>query len=91
MPAFWTSTAIVLLATGVATLPSPQACSDRYSKAKHIVALYKTAPSGEGNFEADIIVGSQTIRAVLDTGSSNTWFLPGDYQCLNQTTLQPVL
>lgn len=88
MPSSLAFAATALLATGVAALPSPKSCADLYEKAKHTLPLYKTARAAEANYEADITVGSQTLRAFLDTGSSDTWFMPEGYQCLNQTTLQ---
>lgn len=90
MPTFWTCATIALLATSITALPSPEPCISRYPKAKHTLPLYRTSKPAEGNFEADITVGSQTLRAIMDTGSSDTWFLPQNYQCLNQTTLQPM-
>ena len=64
MLAFWNSFAKTFFVTGIATLPAPQSCANLYAKAKHSIPLYRTAQVNEGNFEADITVGSQTICAV---------------------------
>ena len=90
MAAFWYSVAMTVLAAGVHALPSLQRCTDRYPPAKHTIPLYRTTLSAGGNFEADITTGSQTVRAVLDTGSSNTWFMQTGFQCLSAESHIPI-
>ena len=43
-----------------------------------------------GVFSADVTVGNQTLRAALDTGSSDTWILTKGANCTALATLQPV-
>ena len=68
--------------------PSPSAAK-QYPIAKHVIPLYPPPLPIIGKFQADIRVGSQTLRAVLDTGSADTWFMQEDTKCLN-LTLQSV-
>lgn len=37
------------------------------------------------NYVADVQWGDQTFSLILDTGSSDTWVLQEDFQCLNST------
>ena len=91
MPKFWTiAVTAVLVAVSTALPPPHRPCASRYPRAKHIAPLYRTTVPGLGNFEADIKVGSQTVRAIMDTGSSEIWFMPDNVECLDPETLQPI-
>ncbi|KAJ9604449.1 hypothetical protein H2200_011285 [Cladophialophora chaetospira] len=81
---------IMVLAAEVAAIPSARGGLTGYSQAKHVLPLYRTADATSGSFEADITIGSQTVRAIMDTGSSDPFFMPQDVQCLNITTNQPI-
>lgn len=81
---------MVLLAANATALPSFKSCVDSYPQAEHTVPLYMTTYPFIGNFEANITVGSQNVTAVLDTGSSNTWFMSESVECVNTKTLEPI-
>ena len=78
---------VVLCAIQVSAAPPPAA--KQYPIAKHVIPLYPPPIPLVGKFSADIKVGGQTLRAVVDTGSSDTWFMQEDTKCLD-VTLQPV-
>ncbi len=86
----WGLTTTALLGARDAVLPRPQACTAGYSVSKHIIPLFVTTYTANANFEANVTVGSQSVRAVIDTGSSDTWFVSQDFQCLNISTSQPI-
>ena len=90
MSSFSILTLIAVLTAGIAALPSAQSGVAGYNQAKHIIPLYRTDDAADGNFEADITVGSQTVRAVMDTGSSDPFFMPQDVQCFNITNNQSI-
>ena len=90
MENLWTFAIIVIFAGRITALPSFSTCANRYPRAKHSVPLYRSAPPALGNFEADITVGTQNVRAILDTGSSNTWFMQQGVQCLDPATFEPI-
>lgn len=60
-----------------------------FPEASVILALYPPEYPYNGIFSTDVIIGSQTIHAVLDTGSSNTFVLTPDTNCTQVKTLQP--
>src|ERR1700761_8442540 len=91
MALFWTAVATVLLALGSDALPqAPKSCASRYPLAKHSIPLYRSTVPAFGNFEADITIGSQTVRTVLDTGSSDPWYMEQGVQCQNSSNLKPI-
>ena len=90
MPAVWSLLTVAVLAAGGAALPSSKSCVNRYPRAKHIVPLYMTTYPSTGNFEANITIGSQNVTAVMDTGSTNPWFMPESVQCINPQTFEPI-
>ena len=90
MSSFSTLALIAVLTAGSAALPSTQSGVAGYTQSKHILPLHRTADAADGNFEADITVGSQTVRAIMDTGSSDPFFIPQDVQCFNVTNNQPI-
>ena len=57
---------------------------------KHNVSLYPPVIEYSGFFSADITVGSQTLRAALDTGSSDTWFVSTETNCTEINTLAAI-
>jgi hypothetical protein len=81
------TTLLTLLAAGASALPSSQWCGHRYRRAKHDIQLYKSTDQAEANYQAAITVNDQTILAMVDSGSSDTWFIPAEgFQCRNTTT-----
>lgn len=74
---------IFFLSAAATGLPVGDTCISQYPLARHVVPLYRTALASAGNFEADIQIGAQTVRATVDTGSSDTWFMTQGTQCLN--------
>ena len=73
-------------------LPSRVSSEPKFRPARHTVPLYLPLQGyiSNGVFSADITVGSQTLRAALDTGSSDTWFLADNANCTSAQTLQAV-
>ena len=82
----------VLLATLVssAALPSDQCHGSRYPISDHNIPLYPPLLIFNGVYSADMTLGNQTLRAVIDTGSSDTWLLTQDTNCTDFQTLQAV-
>ncbi|KAL9107189.1 MAG: hypothetical protein Q9227_007889 [Pyrenula ochraceoflavens] len=73
-----------------AVVLSSQCPGLNFPAATHSISLYPPLYSYNGLFSADITVGSQTLRAALDTGSSDTWLLTQNANCTEVGTLQPV-
>ena len=73
-----------------ATIPTRRCAAHDYPIANHVVPLYPPLTEINGVFSADITIGSQTLRAGVDTGSADTWFLTPDTNCTAIGTLQPV-
>ena len=73
-----------------AALPSRRCSGPNYTISENVIPLYPPFIPINGVFSADITVGSQTLRAGLDTGSSDTWFIVKDANCTDYRTLQPV-
>ena len=73
-----------------ASLPYRRCSEHAFPIADHTLGLYPPLSPLGGVFSADITVGSQTLRAGLDTGSSNTWFLTPSTNCTSIKTLKPV-
>jgi hypothetical protein len=88
MQVFRNVSLFLLLSTSVAAAPSPKRTAHQYAQAKHIIPLYRTDLPATGNFEASITVGNQSVTAILDTGSSDIWFMQQDSQCLDPQTKQ---
>lgn len=72
------------------SLPNSHPTAPEFPLAKHVVPIYPPSIPAIGKFQADVKVGSQTLRAILDTGSADTWFFSEETDCLNVTTLEPV-
>lgn len=93
MPSFISLIRFALLVgtSGVAARPPSQASSaSRYPLAKHIIPLHPPWQQAVGNFLADITIGTQTVSAIMDTGSSDFWFWQQDTRCLDTATLEQV-
>ncbi|KAL6719776.1 hypothetical protein ACLMJK_001697 [Lecanora helva] len=74
-----------------AALQSSHECSvPKYPITHHTLPIYPPLTIYNGVYSVDVTVGSQTLRAALDTGSSDTWFLTEDTNCTALATLQPV-
>ena len=71
-------------------VPFPRCLEPKFPVAAHVIPLYPPFTPSNGFFSADITVGFQTLRAALDTGSSDTWFLTQNANCTEIDTLQPV-
>lgn len=74
---------IVLLATSVVAAPSPKRHVNQYAQTEHIIPLYRTDFPATGNFEASIILGNQSVTAMMDTGSSDIWFIQQHSKCID--------
>lgn len=73
-----------------AAMPSPRCSKPNFPISTHLIPLYPPFSLVNGLFSADITVGSQALRAGLDTGSSDTWFLAQNTNCTEEGTLQPI-
>jgi hypothetical protein len=78
---------LAVLATKIAAVPSRQPLVSRYPCATHTLPLSKSNYFSDP--EGTITIGSQTVKGVLDTGSSDLFFIPQDVQCLDVVTLKP--
>ena len=76
-----------LLVVGAAL--KPRAILEQYPIANHSVSLYPPPIPAIGKFQADISVGGQPLRMILDTGSSDTWFVTDTTECVDSATLKP--
>ena len=82
---------IPFLGLALSTSLQNQSCSSPpFSAAIYTIPLYPPLIPFTGVYSADITIGSQTLRAALDTGSSDTWFLTQNANCTAVETLQPV-
>ena len=73
-----------------AAAPSHDCYSHSYPISDHNLPLYPPLDIFNGVYAVDVILGNQTLRAVVDIGSSDTWFLTEDTNCTDFLTLQPV-
>ena len=76
-----------LLVLGAAL--EPRSTLEQYPIAKHSVPLYPPPIPAIGKFQADVHVGGQPLRMILDTGSSDTWFVTDTTECIESATLKP--
>lgn len=90
MVSFFKYIIVAVVTTTAIARPASQSCGDRYPTSNHTIALYPPKIPALDNFAANITIGSQTLRAVLDTGSSQTWFMQTDTQCFSPSTDQPI-
>lgn len=81
--------AILLEATISAGLPTGVWPPLVYPMAKTVLSLYPPEYIYNGVFSTDVVIGSQSIRTVLDTGSSNIYVLTTTTNCTELGTLQP--
>lgn len=60
---------------------------------KHVNGVYSltsaTYSAGQISLIADIKFGTQSLQALLDTGSSDTWVVGKGFECLDKTTGSP--
>lgn len=73
-----------------AAIPSGACPLSAYPNATTVLSLYPPEYVLNGVFSTDVVIGSQSLRAVLDTGSSNTFVLTTNTNCTELDTLQPV-
>ncbi|KAH8811054.1 aspartic peptidase domain-containing protein [Xylogone sp. PMI_703] len=83
------STTLFLSAARALAVRSSHPADTCYHITEHVIPLYPPKIPALHNFEADIQVGSQTVRAVMDTGSSNIWFMGSGVKCVNPDPSQP--
>lgn len=71
---------------------SPSNFSNSYSPPRVLIAPHQsgnapiTGVEGGLVFLAPIKAGNQSFEVVIDTGSSDTWFVEGNFTCLDPTT-----
>lgn len=82
--------AAAMLAVESVALPPSHSVARLYPRTKHTLPLYRTGSEYFGNFEANITLGSQNVTAIIDTGSSNSWFMAQGVLCFNSSTLETI-
>ncbi|KAF2810654.1 acid protease [Mytilinidion resinicola] len=68
----------------------PRSPTNKYQISPYIIPLNPPKKVWIDNFSASIRIGNHTLNAVLDTGSSNIWFMTPSTQCADPQTGDPI-